>query len=72
MKKVKIGVNDVCVSLIVYGDKFYVVFNFNDYLDKKIFFRVIKKILKKLCFDFVDLGKGIVLVWLIFDNDKLL
>lgn len=72
MKKAKIGVNDVRVSLIAYGDKPYVVFNFNDHLDKKTLLRAIKKTPKKLRFDSADLGKGIASARLIFDNDKLL
>lgn len=72
VKKAKIGVNDVRVSLIAYGDKPYVVFNFNDHLDKKTLLRAIKKTPKKLRFDSADLGKGIASARLIFDNDKLL
>lgn len=72
MKKAKIGVDDVRVSLIAYGDKPYVVFNFNDHLDKKTLLRAIKKTPKKLRFDDADLGKGIASARLIFDNEKSL
>lgn len=72
MKKAKIGLNDVRVSLIAYGDEPYVVFNFNDHLDKKTLLRAIKKTPKKLRFDSADLGKGIASARLIFDNDKSL